>query len=265
MPSHFSEKVRLLCKEVAEVEWSGVLFYRTLGEFGKPGFKCLLEDILLMDIGDKTKTKYGAAGINCFLEEKPVLRSARKGHIHSHNTMPVFFSDDDERELSKNTQCHCYYLSVIVNNAGEMIGRLCYMADSVRKQSEVLTVQLSPGREQQITMVDRTSNRRLLCYHDCQFLYHSSTIDEPFKSRIKEIAAQNGYKPKKRSAPPRSAAVLPTEKTIELSQLGIFDDKTLVSGSVGRKVTAKSTSRKKTKSKTTAPGAGLKNTKKRKA
>lgn len=264
VPSHFREKVVHLCQQIERVEWSGVLFYRTLGEFGTPGFRCLLEDVLLMDIGDKTKTKYGAAGINCFLEENPVLRTAKKGHIHSHHTMTVFFSPDDERELTRNTQSHCYYLSVIVNNAGDMIAKLCYMADSHESQSQVLTVRLAPGRHQEIPVIDKTSQKRLLCYHECQLIHYNTGIGDGFLRRIKDVSIEKGYKRKWRGKAVISAPIESTGEELEMSQLGIFGDKTIVTTKTKRKSPAKTPQRGKGAKKPKSPGGEVTKTKRTK-
>ena len=46
------------------------------------------------------------------------------GHIHSHHSMSVFFSGTDEAELRENSANHNFYLSIIVNNKHEIIGKV---------------------------------------------------------------------------------------------------------------------------------------------
>lgn len=50
------------------------------------------------------------------MEGNEHLEECRIGHIHSHNTMGVFFSGTDWGELEDNAPNHNYYLSLIVNN-----------------------------------------------------------------------------------------------------------------------------------------------------
>lgn len=262
VPSHFSEKLKFLCNKIDTKEWSGVLFYRALGEFGTPGFKCLLEDILIMDIGTESRTRYRFEGVNCFVEENPVLRSARIGLIHSHNTMPVFFSSIDDKELSRNSKKHCYYLSVIVNNAGDMLGRFCYMADSVEKYSQTLSVKLGLDKRHVRTVIDGQQEWRVLCIHDCEFQHYNSHIDEAFIGRYEALLAEDrpseetsGVSDKLSVSQPASTEK-PVKKSRKGAQLDFFGDKSSTSNS--RRTTRKAKPGKKNIKLTSSPGGGKK-------
>lgn len=126
MPDSFLDKVKFLCKSIPKDEWSGILFYRPVGSIKDvENFKIILEDILPLDKGNATYTEYDNLEEMLNYFEEPGNEaldlgyqdgSISIGHIHSHNTMAVFFSGTDTTEIKDNSQNHFYYLSLIVNN-----------------------------------------------------------------------------------------------------------------------------------------------------
>lgn len=132
MPEHFQEKVKYLCTLISEVEWSGVLFYSMEGTIQDPE-NCIitLEDILPMDKGTQAYTEYEFdKRVDDYLEEDIETRIAwHIGHIHSHNSMSVFFSGVDMSELVDNSKAHNIYLSLIVNNALDYIAKVAFRGE----------------------------------------------------------------------------------------------------------------------------------------
>jgi hypothetical protein len=124
MPKLVLNKIKYLCRAIPTVEWSGVLFYKFIGTIKNPKrFRITLVDILPMNKGNKTYTEYefgpeipeyimGKKELNDLLMENKL----KYGHIHSHNTMNVFFSNVDLDEINDNSEHYPYYLSLIVNN-----------------------------------------------------------------------------------------------------------------------------------------------------
>jgi proteasome lid subunit RPN8/RPN11 len=53
------------------------------------------------------------------------------GHIHSHNTMRVFFSGTDMSELIDNSEFHNYYVSLIVNNFMETTAKVAFRGEPI--------------------------------------------------------------------------------------------------------------------------------------
>lgn len=59
MSEEFLDKIKYLCNKIANVEWSGPLFYSVKGDISKPKtFQITLEDILPLDMGTKGYTEY---------------------------------------------------------------------------------------------------------------------------------------------------------------------------------------------------------------
>jgi len=116
-----------MCAKEPNREWSGVLFYSTVGAFGEEGFAITAEEFYLMDIGTSTFTGYDyEPDLISYLMSNPRLLAFKKGHIHSHNTMNVFFSGTDTDEIRDNSEFHNYYFSLIVNNKNEMTAKVAF-------------------------------------------------------------------------------------------------------------------------------------------
>lgn len=135
MPEEFYKKVEFLCKKISNVEWSGILLYTYEGTIARPeSFIITLKDIILMDKGSSGATEYELNGGEDdfhidYMEKYPDRRSWKIGHIHSHNTMGVFFSATDVGELKDNASAHNIYVSLIVNNDMKTCCRICYIEE----------------------------------------------------------------------------------------------------------------------------------------
>lgn len=111
-----------------KVEWSGILFYNIQGSIQDVENMVVTPiDILLRDIGNATFTAYEFDEEVMEFIEKNDLYMAHHGHVHSHNTMSVFFSGTDTEELQDNCQTHNVYLSLIVNNFMDMSAKLAFL------------------------------------------------------------------------------------------------------------------------------------------
>lgn len=132
MPEKVYNQIQYLCREIAKVEWSGILFYKTEGTIQDiANFKIILEDILPLHKGTQAYTEYDFdERVIDHMEENEHLEGCKMGHIHSHNTMGVFFSGTDWSELEDNVINHNYYLSLIVNNFMDFCAKVCYVAQA---------------------------------------------------------------------------------------------------------------------------------------
>lgn len=92
IPKEVEEKIRYMCKEIPNVEWSGVLFYTPEGNFGDEGFNIKCVDFYLMDIGTAGATDfYMSPQVIAYMTENKELLDCQMGLIHSHNTMAKLF------------------------------------------------------------------------------------------------------------------------------------------------------------------------------
>lgn len=58
IPNKVEQKIRLLCKEIWTIEWSGILFYTYEGSFENDDLTLTCEDIYLMDVGSAAYTEF---------------------------------------------------------------------------------------------------------------------------------------------------------------------------------------------------------------
>lgn len=90
IPLEVERKIRLLCREIHNVEWSGVLFYKVSGSFEDKSLTITCVDIFQMDEGTGGYTEYDMSPDVCsYMCDHPELMEAGiyQGLIHSHNNM----------------------------------------------------------------------------------------------------------------------------------------------------------------------------------
>lgn len=124
-------------------------------------------------------------------EENPEFMTYKIGHIHSHNSMGVFFSGTDMDELFDNCVNHNFYLSLIVNNYMEMIAKLVY-----RVIPCAYSAKDEDGEAYEIS--SHGAESALLFTHDCKVMipFQQPTVEERFQSRLEEIIEKADAPPK---------------------------------------------------------------------
>lgn len=172
---------------MSTVEWSGVLFYTTEGgNFGDPTFKVVAQELFLMDIDTPAFTSYKFDGTFVgMLMKNPHLRAMKLGHIHSHNSMSVFFSGTDTTEINDNSKLHNYYVSLIVNNKNEMVAKVAFRATNTMINSTKLSYKDINGVPiDKFTFKEDIEN--LIFVYDCDIIkpYNPSAN---FMERYREI------------------------------------------------------------------------------
>lgn len=137
IPAEVEKKIRFLCKNIWDVEWSGVLFYKVEGAFGDKSLTIRCVDLFQMDIGTSAYTEFNVSpDMATYMVDHPELleEGIYQGLIHSHNNMATFFSGTDTATLSAEGNDMAHFVSLIVNNAGK------YTAGITRKYKCVQTV-----------------------------------------------------------------------------------------------------------------------------
>lgn len=119
IPEEVERKIRYICQQVWNNEWSGTLFYKPEGKFedGSLVIRCI--DIYVMDIGTTTYTEFDMSpDVIGYMTDNPDLLDCQMGLIHSHNNMNTFFSSTDTATLSGEGIDRNHFVSLIVNNKG---------------------------------------------------------------------------------------------------------------------------------------------------
>lgn len=189
MPQKVFNQIQYLCQQIAKVEWSGILFYKTEGTIADPSnYKIILEDILPLHKGTATYTEYTFdERVVEYLMENEHLEECKMGHIHSHNTMAVFFSGTDWSELEDNAPNHNYYLSLIVNNFMDFCAKVCFVA---KAQNETFKFEArDENGEKYIAQSGEYSVDPKLIVYDCEIESPKKVIEvqEEFVGKVKTI------------------------------------------------------------------------------
>lgn len=178
-----------MCKQVWNDEWSGMLFYETEGEFGHEGFKITAQELFPLDIGTQTYTEYQTSDPELikFMMKNPSVLRMKKGHIHSHNNMGVFFSNTDNEELSDNCGFHNFYLSLIVNNKNEMCAKIAFKAKIKSETVSILTYKNQDGKDSEREMKSEKESESVLVYKCNVSTPQGGVVEDTFKSRFQEL------------------------------------------------------------------------------
>lgn len=115
--STVENKIKYLCSKIPDIEWSGILFYKTLGTY-EEGLKVICTDIFLMDIGSSTYTEFNTSPDIAHYIAMNDLFECEQALIHSHNRMATCPSGTDINTLKEEGNERIHFVSLIVNNAG---------------------------------------------------------------------------------------------------------------------------------------------------
>lgn len=193
MSEEILNKIKYLCKNIPKVEWSGALFYSVEGSIKQPEtFKIILEDILPLDMGTQAYTTYELDDryLDYMMDDIETRGQWTVGHIHSHNTMAVFFSGTDMDELNDNAPNHNYYLSLIVNNFMDFTAKVAFTASIDKVVKNVPYKALDDnGKEYIVSKTDLTYKKTKLFTYDCEIISPKEEVhvEDIFNSRVVEI------------------------------------------------------------------------------
>lgn len=88
IPLEVEKKIRYLCQQISDIEWSGALFYTPEGSFEDDSLVIKCTDIFPMDIGTAAYTEFDMSpDVINYMAYNPELLDGQVGLIHSHNKM----------------------------------------------------------------------------------------------------------------------------------------------------------------------------------
>jgi len=203
IPALVHEKINYLCKVIREVEWSGILLYSVKGTIKNPKeLELTAEDIIPMNKGSQAYTEYqfnepkrDGSGyddkmIDYFNERPDTIRKKwRIGLIHSHNTMPVFFSGTDVSELKDNCGAHSFYLSLIVNNKLEMTAKIAFKSIMTKTAEEDFFATDEEGKKYKTFKRNVNFVSEEMIVHDCSIFTEPivPALDKLFLDNVESI------------------------------------------------------------------------------
>ncbi len=180
-------QIRFLCNKFSTIEWSGILFYTVKGSLQEKDFEITLQHILLMDVGVASYTEYKTddSVVDFIMTNKKAL-SWKMAHIHSHNNMKAYFSGTDKDELMDNAFAYDFYLSVVVNNAMDIVAKIV---------SKIIESNFKIRDAKGATLIYK-DNRELFLARDCNIITNNS-VSDAFIIRAEEIGKIRDEKTKK--------------------------------------------------------------------
>lgn len=124
IPKEVGDTIKTLCREIPNLEWSGILFY-TYESSILEELKINIVDIYPMDIGTATTTEFEITPeVASYMAENINLFECQIGLVHSHNNMKSFFSGTDISTLKEEGKKRNHFLSLVVNNTGEYVAKI---------------------------------------------------------------------------------------------------------------------------------------------
>lgn len=202
MPDEVLNKIKYLCKLIPRVEWSGILLYSVEGSIKEPEKMVItLKDIIPMNKGTQAYTEYNfnekkrdtSGYIDRHIDytnEKEEALEWHLGHIHSHNTMNVFFSGTDLSELDDNSASHNFYLSLIVNNFMDFTAKVAFRAMAETQVASLPYIALDEdGNPYHIDKSDFRVSKEKLFMYDCaiESSKEDINVDSLFAKSVDEI------------------------------------------------------------------------------
>jgi len=186
------EQITYLCNRINSVEWSGILLYSMKGDIKNKNAVAVLEYIYPMDKGTGGYTEYEVD--EDFIDWRmnhPESLTWIQGHIHSHNNMAAYFSGTDDEELEENAEGHNFYLSIVVNNKMEIVGKVVMLGETEEKE-RTFSLKGLGGKLWKLKLTPKQENA--IFYRDCDIEVPKAKIDADFIDRVNEIIHKSDKK-----------------------------------------------------------------------
>jgi hypothetical protein len=217
------KKIDYLHSQIRNKEWSGILFCEVGGSISDPNNLVFTgKDIFLMDIGSAAYTEY------TFNEElmdaydaNPELMDLKICQIHTHHSMSAFFSGTDIEGLEDNIPHHNYFLSLIVNYAGNYIAKVASRATTIQ------TISVPGDNGEMITLPSLEGEGMALM--DVKIQYETPITDAFFQQRYKTLQEKENkklpavYKGKGNAADKESKYEIDWKRVNEVAETSGFD------------------------------------------
>lgn len=191
IPAEVEKKIRFLCKNIWDIEWSGVLFYKVEGAFEDKSLTIRCVDLFQMDIGTSAYTEFNVSpDMATYMVDHPKLleEGIYQGLIHSHNNMATFFSGTDTATLSAEGNDMAHFVSLIVNNAGKYTAGVTRKYKCVQTVSEKYTYPTWNGEVREGVETFDIEEEKLEWFNlDIVFKNATDDFETEMMERIKEI------------------------------------------------------------------------------
>lgn len=120
------------------------------------------------------------------------MKDYKRGHIHSHNTMSVFFSGTDNSELVDNAPNYNYYVSLIVNNRNDMMARVAFVTKVKSLDKKTFVFKGNEGEDIVVENAEQAKEEEKVYYYDCDIQVEESSdvVEKELVARLAEVRAK---------------------------------------------------------------------------
>ena len=150
IPNKIISKITLAHRLIANVEWNGIILYRTVDnvpiDITKPNH-FIVEDLVIVNIGTYGAFNYAADESMSLVNSSPYILDCLQGLVHTHHNMGAFFSGTDMDEIAKSVDMNVY-LSLVVDFKGTYVAKLLLVGEQNLKHTTELanTVTYAVGK-----------------------------------------------------------------------------------------------------------------------
>jgi len=112
------------------------------------------------------------------------------GHIHSHNTMGVFFSGTDMSELNDNSASHNFYLSLIVNNFMDFTAKVAFRGEIDCEIKDIPYYAMNENGDKYVIETKKLQFKKTKMYtYDCDIISPVDSFNVPkvFAEKVDKI------------------------------------------------------------------------------
>lgn len=189
IPREVEAKIRFICQQVWNTEWSGVLFYNYNGTFEDNTLEIICKDIYVMDVGNATYTEFSMSpDLVSYMANNIELLDYKQALIHSHSTFKAFFSGTDIKTLQEEGLERDNFVSLIVNNEGN------YVAAITRKVTKKVIEKISyPFLGEGNKEYENEYKVEEIEWYDLKIIKEGYEFEDT-KNRIEEIKANKAPK-----------------------------------------------------------------------
>jgi hypothetical protein len=165
------------------------------GDIDKPNDMIIkVEDVLVLDIHSAIYTEYSITEDDRFIDyvlDNPNLEKCLYAQIHSHNNMNTFFSSTDMDELISNADKYPFYVSLIVNNNGDVCAKVASYAEEI-KTTYTTTVLNKLGKPIKKSF---SKTEKAVFVYDCEIHLENDVVLTPqIDACLKKNAEKNKLK-----------------------------------------------------------------------
>jgi len=177
----FQEQINMLHQMCGDIEWSGILFYKTnTNNQIQENSIITPKYIYPMDVGTSAATnfEFNESVLDAY-DMFPEAEDCREGLIHTHHRMGAFHSKTDLDELEDNSHNYDFYLSLVVDYARNYKAKIGFKPNKIK-----FIIERESGNSEFFT-----DNSTTIYDMDVPVEFEFSIPENPLIDKVKDLIA----------------------------------------------------------------------------